>query len=72
MLLLTSIKLHTAFPLAYLRLTLTHSKGQGEGRAHFDCQYLVNGDKIWQTLLYYFQQIESLIRPFCWQIYILH
>ena len=29
LLLSTNINLHTAFPLAYLHLTLTHSKGQG-------------------------------------------
>ena len=28
--------------LAYLYLTLVHSKSQGEGHAHFDCEYFVN------------------------------
>ena len=33
------------FPLAYLYVTLDHSTGQDQGRAHFDCQYLANGDR---------------------------
>ena len=36
-----NIKLHMALTLAYLHLTLAHSKG----RAHIDCQYLANGDR---------------------------
>ena len=33
------------FQLAYLHLTLTHSKGQGQDHAHLDSGYLGNGDK---------------------------
>ena len=32
--------------LYIIHLTLAHSKGQSQGRAHFDCEYLVNGDRI--------------------------
>ena len=32
----TNRKLHKAFPLGYLYLTLTHSKSQGQGHANFD------------------------------------
>ena len=32
------------FRLAYLRLILAHSRGQLQGRAQFDCKYLLNGD----------------------------
>ena len=42
---LTHRKLHVAFRLAFLHLTLAHSKCQGKGHAHFDCQYLANGDR---------------------------
>ena len=43
------MKSHTAFPLAYLHLTLTHSKIQGQGRAHFDCENLAahTGSRMW-------------------------
>ena len=38
--------------LAYLDLTLAHSKGQGQCQAHFDCERMRNGDRsIGQTLL---------------------
>ena len=43
--LILPIELHVALRLAYLHLTLAHSKGQGQGRAHFDCQYLANDDR---------------------------
>ena len=33
------------FQLAYLHLTLTKSKGYGQGHAHFDSEYLENGDR---------------------------
>ena len=33
----THRKSHVAFCLPYLHLTLTHSKGRGQGHAHFDC-----------------------------------
>ena len=29
----------------YLYFTLTHSKGQGQGHAHLDSEYLRNGDR---------------------------
>ena len=41
----TNIKLYTAFQLAYLHLTLAHINSQGQGHAHFDCQYIENGDR---------------------------
>ena len=31
--------------LVYLHLTLVHSKGQTQGRANFDCEFLINGDR---------------------------
>ena len=31
--------------LAYLHLTLTHSKGQDQGHAHFDSEYIGNGER---------------------------
>ena len=31
--------------MVYLRLILTHSKGQNQGHPNFDCEYLVNGDR---------------------------
>ena len=33
-----------AFRLAYLHLTLAHSKCEGQGHAHFHCEYLANDD----------------------------
>ena len=42
------------FRLAYFHLALIHYKGQGQGQgqdhAHFDCEYLANGDRIVQIL----------------------
>ena len=35
----------SAYLLTYLHLTLAHSKGQSQGRVHFDCEYLANGDR---------------------------
>ena len=35
---------HVAFRFAYLHWTLVLSKGQGQGYAHFDCEYLGNED----------------------------
>ena len=43
--LLTHRKSHVAFLLAYLQLTVAHSKGQGQGHAHFACEYLANDDR---------------------------
>ena len=43
-LLLTSIrKLHKAFQFYILKLT--NSNGQNQGHAHFDCEFLANGDR---------------------------
>ena len=39
------------FPMVYLHLTLARSKGQSQGHAHFDCEYLVNGDRQGEYLL---------------------
>ena len=36
------MKSDIGFWLAYLHLTLDHSKGQGH--MHFDCKYLINGN----------------------------
>ena len=33
------------FLLAYLYFTLPHSKGQGQGHAYFDNEYLENGNR---------------------------
>ena len=64
--LLTNRKSHKAFPLEYLYLTLTHSKGQGH--AHLDCEFLANVDR-WDKNCYC-RQIESRISLFHWYIYI--
>ena len=34
-----NMKSYMAFRSAYIHLTLTHSKGQIEGHAHFDLEY---------------------------------
>ena len=36
------MKSHKSFRLAYRDLALTHSKGQSQGHAHFDCNDLYN------------------------------
>ena len=46
MLLPTNRKSHTAFPLTYLDMTLAHTRGQREGRAHFDSKYLADRTNI--------------------------
>ena len=56
------------FSLAYLHLTLTHYKGQGQDHAHFDSECLVNGDRYGKHC--YCHQIQSRIRPFHLHIYI--
>ena len=38
-------KMHESFQLVYLHLTLVHSKGYGQGHAHFGCEYLANDDR---------------------------
>ena len=45
LLLPTHRKSYVAFRLVYAHLILTHSKGQGQGHAHFNCEYIPNGDK---------------------------
>ena len=35
-----------SFQLAYLDLNVARSKGQGQGHAHYDCQYLQIGDRL--------------------------
>ena len=52
-------------PIAYLYLTLDHSKGQGQ--AHFDSEYLGNGDRCGKH--YYCNQMESCVWAFEWQVY---
>ena len=42
--------LYLLFRLAYIHLTLDHSSGQGQDRAYFECEYIVNGEIV-QTLL---------------------
>ena len=46
------------FPLTCFHLILNHSKVQGQGHAHFNSQYLANGDSLGKYC--YGQQIESL------------
>ena len=41
------VKSFFGFQFEYLNLTLTHSKGQGQSRENFDCEYLVNAWQIW-------------------------
>ena len=58
----------TDFRLVYLHLTLAHCKGQSQGHANFDCDYIENGDR-WDK--YFFcQYIESRLLAFVWYIYI--
>ena len=42
---LSNIKLCMDFQIAYLYLTLTHSKVDGEGCAHFYSEYIGHGEK---------------------------
>ena len=41
----THWKSHVAFQLAYLHLILAHFKGQCQGHAHFEWEYLGNGNR---------------------------
>ena len=50
------------FLLAYLHLTLTYSKGQGQDHAHSDSEYLGNGDKHGRN--YYCHRIPSYLWAF--------
>ena len=43
LLLLTNRESHTALQLKCLHLILAHSKGQGQGHAHFNCENHHNG-----------------------------
>ena len=36
---------HMDFPVAYLQLTLTHSKNKNQGYAHLYCKHIGNGKK---------------------------
>ena len=38
-------KVAKGFFKTYLYLTLIHSKGEGQGHAHFDCAFFANGDR---------------------------
>ena len=60
LLLPTRMKLHVTFRMAYLHLTLPHSKGQDQ--VHFNCEYVGNGDRYSKRC--YCKQMESRIRPF--------
>ena len=39
------VRSHIGFRVVYLYLTLLHSKGHGERHAHFDNDYIGNGDR---------------------------
>ena len=56
-LLLSNSKLYMGIRLGYLLLTLTHSKYQDQGHAHFYSEYLENGEK--QGKKYNCRQIAS-------------
>ena len=53
------------FRLAFLYLTLNHFKGQSQGYAYFDNEYLGNGDRYVKN--YYFHQIASHVWTFDWK-----
>ena len=36
---------YVIFQLAYIHLTVAHSKGHRQSRAYFDCEYLANGGR---------------------------
>ena len=54
--------------LAYLYLTLTHSKGQDQVHAHFDSEYLENGKRYGYN--YNCRQTAGHARAFDWYILI--
>ena len=56
--------------MVYLHLFLAHSKGQTQGHANFDYEYLINGDR-WDKYCYC-QYIESCLCAFDWCIYYMH
>ena len=56
------------FRVVYLHFTLVHSKGQIQGHANLDCEYLVNGDR--QGTYYYCQYIGNRLLAIQWYIYI--
>ena len=45
LLLLKHTKSLIGFRFVYLHLALAHSKGQSQGPANIDCEYLVNGKR---------------------------
>ena len=47
--------------LAYLHSTLDHSKGQGQGHAHFDNKYHWNGDIRKNTIDIKYQVMDGLL-----------
>ena len=44
--------------MAYKHLTLVHCKGQGEGHAYLDSEYLENGDTTLVVLIIIIMQIH--------------
>ena len=38
--------IYIGFPLAYLHLTMANSTGQGQGHVFFNCEYLVDDDRV--------------------------
>ena len=57
-----------AFRLAYLYLTLHHSKSRSQGHAHLDCEYVANGDRYCKHCNCHY--IGSHMWSFDWHIYI--
>ena len=60
----------TGIRMVYLHLILDHSKGQSQGHANFDNEYLVNGDRYDKYC--YCWYIGSRLLAFDWCIYIWH
>ena len=56
-----------SFPLAYIHLTLDHSKGPDQGHEHFDNEYLESGDI---KKKYFWHHIQSYVWGFDWCTYI--
>ena len=60
-------KLFLGFRMAYLHLTLAHSKAEGQGHADFDNEYLGNDDR--EDKNYYCHQVKShtwLLHIYIW------
>ena len=68
LLLPSNMKSYVGVQLTYLHLTLTISKGQSQGHAHFDDEYLGNGNTWCKN--YYYRRIVSHMRVFDWYVYI--